>query len=165
MSPSQGRENLHFEAEKTVCDAYFGNDLYFHVSERKSAREATEREKGNFCILSLKKTVSDAYFGQRLLEYDFLQIPRGKTITSSFGHAISDTFILIISERAPLGITYISMSPKVICEGAKRPSGGRVWEGGVPPPKAGKFLHLERAPCLFSMSSFGCIFWAKITRI
>ena len=27
-----------------------------------------------------EKTVSDAYFGQRLLEYDFLQIPRGKTV-------------------------------------------------------------------------------------
>ena len=86
-----------------------------------------------------EKKVSDAYFGQRLLEYDFLQIPRGKTITSSFEHAVSDTFNLIISERAPLEMTHISMSPKVICEGAKRPSGGRVWEGGG----AGKFLHLE----------------------
>ena len=55
-----------------------------------------------------------------ILEYDFLQIPRGKTITSSFEHAVSDTFILIISERAPLQMTYISMSPKVICEGAER---------------------------------------------
>ena len=105
-----------------------------------------------------EKTVSDAYFGQRLIEYDFLQIPRGKTITSSFEHAFSDTFILIISEQAPLEMTYISMSPKVICEGAKRPSGGRVWEGGV--PRAGKFLHLEPER-KFLMHVFG----AKITRI
>ena len=53
-------------------------------------------------------------------------------------HAVSDTFILIISERAPLEMTYISMSPKVICE-------GRVlgWEGGVPLPGQGIFLHTE----------------------
>ena len=38
-------------------------------------------------------------------------------------------FMVLFSERAPLEMTYISMSPKVICEGAKRPSGGRVWEG------------------------------------
>ena len=35
----------------------------------------------------------------------------------------------MISERAPLEMTYISMSPKVICEGEKRPLGGRVCEG------------------------------------
>ena len=69
---------------------------------------------------------------------------------------VSDTFILIISERALLEITYISMSLKVICEGAKRPSRGRVWEGGVPPPRAGKFLHLEPEKTV----SDAC-FWGK----
>ena len=52
---------------------------------------------------------------------------RGKTIISSVKHAVSDTLIIIISERAPLEMTYISMSPKVICEnyeGAKRLGGG-----------------------------------------
>ena len=49
-----------------------------------------------------------------------LQIARGKTITSSFKHAVSDTFIIMFSERAPLEI----ISMKVICEGAKRPTGG-----------------------------------------
>ena len=39
-------------------------------------------------------------------------------------------------------MTYISMSPKAFiceenCEGAKQPSGGRVWEGGVSPPGGG----------------------------
>ena len=95
------------------------------IIARRTAREQSNRAgvglpgQGIFCILSPKKEeVSDAYIGQRLLEYDFLQITRGKTITSSFEHAVSDTFILIISERAPLEMTYISMSPKVICEGA-----------------------------------------------
>ena len=80
----------------------------------------------------------------------------GKTITSIFEHAVSDTFILIISERAPLVMTYISMSPKVIweenCEGAKRPSGEGM--GG------GKF-------CIWSPKKqfLMHIFWAKITRI
>ena len=77
-----------------------------------------------FLHMEPEKTVSDAYFGQRLLEYDFLQMARGKTIISSVKHAVSDTLIIIISERAPLEMTYISMSPKVICEGAKRLSGG-----------------------------------------
>ena len=27
-------------------------------------------------------------------------------------------------------------------EGAKRPSGGNVWEGGFPPPTVGRFLNL-----------------------
>ena len=29
------------------------------------------------------------------------------------------------------------------CEGAKRPSGGRVWEGGVPPPRVRRFFNFE----------------------
>ena len=66
---------------------------------------------GKFLHLEPEKTVSDAYFGQRLLGYDFLQIASGPEIitiiTSSFKHAVSDIFILLFSERAPLGITYI----------------------------------------------------------
>ena len=53
-------------------------------------------------------------------------------------HAVSDTFIIIISERAPLEMAYISMSPKVFCKGAKRPRGDVA--GGVPPPTAEKIL-------------------------
>ena len=82
--------------------------------------------QGLFLHLEPEKTVSDAcIWGQRLLEYRF---PPNSKITSSFEHAVSDTFTLIISERAPLEMTYISMYPKVICEenceGAKQPSGG-----------------------------------------
>ena len=49
----------------------------------------------------------------------------------------------MFSERASLEMTYISISPKAICEAAKRASGGgggRVW---YPPPRAEKMLHLE----------------------
>ena len=57
-------------------------------------------------------------------------------ITSSFEHAVSDTFIL--------KMTYISMSPKVICEknceGAKQPN------GGAGSPRAGEILHFEPPP-------------------
>ena len=80
--------------------------------------------RGKFAFNWSPKKVSDACFGQRFLEYHFLQIAGGKTITSSFKHAVSDIFIIMFSERAPLEMTYISMSPKVICEVAKRPSGG-----------------------------------------
>ena len=135
--------------QKSVLKQNWGGGVFKNPSERTSEencegadRPSWGRVWENFAFWAWK-TVSDGYFGQRFLEYDFLQIPRGKTITSSFEHAVSDTFILIISERAPLEISYISMSPKVIGEGAKRPSGGRVWEGVVPPPRAGKFLHLE----------------------
>ena len=31
----------------------------------------------------------------------------------------------------------------VLCEGAKRPSGGRVWEGDTPLPQQGLFTKLE----------------------
>ena len=37
------------------------------------------------------------------------------------------------SERAPLEMTYISFSLKVICDGAKRKSGGGGGSGGVLP--------------------------------
>ena len=50
------------------------------------------------------------------------------------------------------------------CEGAKRLSGGRVWEGGVPPPTVGSF-------CIFGLEivqsdayldrKFGCI-WESV---
>ena len=46
-------------------------------------------------------------------------------------------------------------------EGAKRPSGGRVWEGGVPIPTPGSF-------CIFEIeigrsgAHLGWIFWKKI---
>ena len=50
--------------------------------------------QGMFCILSLKKQFLMHVLGQRLLEYDFLQIARGQDdLTSSFKHAVSDTFI------------------------------------------------------------------------
>ena len=52
-----------------------------------------------FLHLEPEKTVSDAYFGQRLLEYDFLQMARGKTIISSVKHAVSDTLIIIIISK------------------------------------------------------------------
>ena len=49
-----------------------------------------------------------------------------KHISNMIKHAVSDTFIIIICERAPLEMTYIFISSKVICEenceGAKRPS-------------------------------------------
>ena len=98
------------------------------------------------------------YLGQRLLEYDFLQIARGKTITSSFQHSVSDTFILIISERAHLEMTYISMSPKVII--ARRTAKEQSNRAGMGLPGQGKFCILSRKK-LFLMH----IFWAKITRI
>ena len=45
-------------------------------------------------------------------------------------------------------------------EGAKRPSGGRVWEGGVPPPRRRSFciseIEIER-----SGAHFGWIFWGN----
>ena len=31
----------------------------------------------------------------------------------------------------------------VLCEGAKRPSGGRVWDGGYPPPTVGTFSKIR----------------------
>ena len=96
--------------------------------------EATERGEvweggasagqGNFCIWSPKKQFRVHIFGQRLLEYDFLQIARGQTITSSFKHAVSDTFIIIISERAKRasasGTLFISMSQIIICQRLRR---------------------------------------------
>ena len=60
----------------------------------------------------------------------FLQIARGQVdnIELYISMPFSDTFIIIIAERAPVEITYISMSPKVICEEnceqAKRSKGG-----------------------------------------
>ena len=55
---------------------------------------------------------------------------------------ILKTFILLTQG----GAITVSMSPKVKCEGAKRPSGGGGgggWEGRVPPPREEKILHLE----------------------
>ena len=81
-------------------------------------------------------------FGQRLLEYDFLQIAReqdDRENIGSFKHVFQIIFIILFSERAPLEMTYISMSSKVICEGAKRPSGGSVWERVSPLPGEEKF--------------------------
>ena len=47
-------------------------------------------------------------------------------------------------------------------EGAKRPSGGRVWEGGVPPPRRRSFcifeIEIER-----SGAHFGWIFLGKLS--
>ena len=115
--------------------------------KKKKMHFEHEKNKSFWCI-----------FWQRLLEYYFLQIPRAETITSSFEHAVSDAFILIISERAPLEITNISMSPKVICEGVKRPNGGRVWEGDI--PGQGK-LCIWTPKKQFPMHVFG----AQITRM
>ena len=83
---------------------------------------------------------------------------------NGFEHAVSDNIIiiyiywniiLIISERARLEMTYISMSPKIICEGAKRPSGGRV----SPLPGQGNFWYFEPE------KQFLMHILAKITRI
>ena len=62
-------------------------------------------------------------------------------LTSAFKHAaVSDTFIVIISERAPLEMAYISMSPKVICGRTVRERSDQV---GVPPSQCKDNLHLE----------------------
>ena len=106
--------------------------------------EATERGRvraGRILHFEPEKNVSDAwYFEQRLLEYDFLQIAMGQDDNIELWAWRFRYIHLIISERAPLEMTYISMSPKAFiceenCERAKQPSGGgggRVWEGVSP---------------------------------
>ena len=82
---------------------------------------------------------------------DFLQITGGASVK----HAVSDTFIIIISERAPLEMiyislemTYISMSQEVICKGAKRPrGGGGGLKRGVPPPTAEHIFDRSQKSC------------------
>ena len=59
------------------------------------------------CIRSPKKQ-----FLMHILGKDYKTIEK----TSSFKHAFQLIFIILFSERAPLERTYISMSPKVICE-------------------------------------------------
>ena len=91
----------------------------------------------NFCICNPKKTVSDAYFVQRLLEYDFLQMARGKTIISSVKHAVSDTLIIIISKRAKRASAsgndlYFHVSESNLrgeLRGSEATKRGRVWKG------------------------------------
>ena len=65
-------------------------------------------------------------------------------ITSSFKHAVSDIFIIMFSERAPLEMTYISMSKKILYEGAyfhvseSNLRGSEATKWGCPPPRAEK---------------------------
>ena len=73
-----------------------------------------------------------------------LQIARGKskTITSSFEHAVSDTFILIISERAPLEwLIFFHVCESSLRGSELRPSGATELGEGL--PGQGKFLHFE----------------------
>ena len=60
-------------------------------------------------------------------------------------------------------MTYIFMSLKVICEGAKRPRGARVWEGVSSLPGQIIFLPLEPEETVSEMSD--AYLGAKITRI
>ena len=104
--------------------------------------------QGMFCIWSLKKKQFLVHvLGQRLLEYDFLQIAGGKTITSSFKHAVSDTFIIMISERAPLEIYIFPCLRKYPARRTARErsdrAGGCLGLGLGCLPRAGDILHLE----------------------
>ena len=72
----------------------------------------------------------------------------GKTITSSFEHDVSDTFISTISERALLEMTYISMSPKAFflrgeLRGSKATERGEGLGGGCSLSEQGTFCILS----------------------
>ena len=61
-------------------------------------------------------------------------------IISSVKHAVSETFIIVISEGAPLEITYIFMCPKVSLQRSDATEegggGGGRSSRGCPPPTA-----------------------------
>ena len=58
------------------------------------------------------------------------------------------------------GQDYLHYSRENASEGAKRPSGGRVCEGGVPPPTPGSFCIFE-IEIRRSGAHLGWIFWGK----
>ena len=95
-------------------------------AERAGAGCPPSQGRENFAF---GKTVFGAYFGERLAYYyDFLQIARGQNDNTKL---LSMPF-QIHSSLHHCKWPIFCMSPKVICEGAKRLSGGMVWEGVSP---------------------------------
>ena len=82
-------------------------------------------------------------------------------------------FTPIKGEHGPLCILAIAVTvvqPGFVnggqSEGAKRPSGGRVWEGGFPPPTVGrffwKFVYENEISCTLNAIIRGLVMWSDV---